>query len=222
MVYARNYGVEITIDEAVPLCKLWKDTFPETYEYLESPGPELDENAPRILPSDSEEVKRFKNIFRYKCVTLTGRVRARCSFTQACNTGFQALSSDCTKLSTWNMYKAGYNLLNVIHDETITLLPLDEYTTDRAAHIEKIMVQSMQTITPDVKVKAEPALMYRWQKSAEPYFADGILLPWELVPKDKKGKAVAWDTLPGGARQAIKDRLLYLRDEAARLRASCA
>lgn len=218
MAYARGYNVEITVDEARPLCTLWKNTFPETYEYLENPGPELDENAPPILPTDTPEERRRKEIFKYKSVTLTGRVRARCSYTQASNSSFQSLAADCTKTAMWNMYKAGYIMTNVIHDETISLLPLDPYMTARAAHIEQIMVQSMQQITPDVKVKAEPALMYRWQKSAEPYFADDTLLPWELVPKDNKGKAVKWNTLPDGERRVIKDRLLFLYDEAEKLR----
>ena len=115
VIYARNYGVEITVDKATPLCKLWKDTFPETYEYLQKPGPEIDETAPPIVPGMSPEEIRRAEIFKYKCVTLTGRLRARCSFTQACNTGFQGLSSDCSKLAMWNLTKAGYRMVNMIH-----------------------------------------------------------------------------------------------------------
>lgn len=87
VAYARNYGVEITLDEAIPLCNLWKDTFPETREYLDNPGPDLDEFAPPVLPTDTEEQAKLKEIFRFSCTTLTGRRRARCSITQACNTG---------------------------------------------------------------------------------------------------------------------------------------
>jgi len=186
--YARNYGVELTVDEARPLCTLWKDTFPETRLYLENPGPELDETAPRPLPNDDPKTRKLKDIYRYKCVTLTGRKRARCSYTQATNSGFQGLSSDCTKLALWNIYKAGYIISNEIHDESITLLPYDPLTTARAAHIQELMVNSMRQLTPDVKVKAEPALMFRWAKSAEPYFFKGNLIPWEIVPKKKEIK----------------------------------
>ena len=222
IIYAKNYGVDITIDEAYPLVKLWKDTFPETYEYLEEPGPELDETAPAVLPTDSEREKQLKEIYRYKCVTLTGRKRARCSYTQACNSGFQSLSADCTKSAMWNLYKAGYKMVDMIHDETISLLPFDRMTTARAAHIEHIMVESMQKLTPDVKVKAEPALMFRWAKSAEPYFADGILVPWEMVPKHlnkkKKLEATPWEDLPSERQRWFMDQLdiLYDKAEAAR------
>lgn len=221
VAYAKNYGVDLTADEAYPLCKLWKDTFPETYEYLEDPGPELDEFAPTVLPTDTEEQAKLKEIFRYKCVTLTGRRRARCSYTQACNTSFQGLSSDCSKSAGWNLFKAGYKLSNFIHDEYISLLPFDRYTTERAKHIETIMVESMRTLTPDVKVKAEPALMFRWAKSAEPYFADGILIPWEIVPKHlEKGdmKPTPWEDIPSTKQREYMDNLERLYDMAERAR----
>ena len=76
----------------------------------------------------------------------------------------------------------------------------------------------MKLLTPDVKVKAEPALMYRWAKSAEMYYAGDILLPWELVPKNKKGKAVDWEEVPVTQQTKIIDRLNYLCDEAERIR----
>ena len=221
VIYATNYGVNITVDEATPLCRLWKDTFPETYEYLEDPGPEFDECAPAVLPEDSWQEREIKENHRYKCVTLTGRKRARCTYTQACNTAFQGLSSDCTKSAMWNMYKAGYMMVNMIHDETITLLPFDRLTTARAKHIEHLMVESMRKLTPDVKVKAEPALMFRWAKSAEPYFAGDVLLPWEIVPKHmEKDNLVPtpWEDLSSEKQHWFMDRLevLYDKAEAAR------
>ena len=204
----------MTLDEAVPLCALWKETFPETLEYLKTPGPELDEFAPAPEPDDPKKVREIKERFKYKCVTLTGRRRARCSYTQACNTGFQGLSSDCTKLAMWNLFKAGYVMENMIHDEVITLIPFDRNLTARASHIQTIMVESMRTLTPDVKVKAEPALMFRWAKSAEPYFADGVLLPWEIVPRDKEGHTVEWENLSATDKSRLRDRLETMYDMA--------
>ena len=54
VIYATNYGVNISVDEAIPLCRLWKDTFPETYEYLENPGPELDSLT---IPASVESIE---------------------------------------------------------------------------------------------------------------------------------------------------------------------
>lgn len=166
----------------------------------------------------SPEERRRAEIFKYKSVTLTGRKRGRCSYTQASNTNFQALSSDCTKLAMYNLIKAGYHLSNEIHDETITNLPFDRFTTARAEHIQHIMVESMRSLTPDVNVKAEPALMYRWAKSAEPYYADNILLPWELVPRDREGHVIEWKDMSDNDKTRLLDRLNYLYDEAERVR----
>ena len=43
----------------------------------------------------------------------------------------------------------------------------------------QIMVEQMRTCVPDVKVKAEPALMRRWYKQAEAVYNEGKLVPWE-------------------------------------------
>lgn len=187
-------------------------------EYLKDPGPELDEFAPAPDPGDPKNVQEIRERFKYKCVTLTGRRRARCSYTQACNTGFQGLSADSTKLAMWNLYKAGYVMENVVHDETITLLPFDRNLTARAAHIQSIMVNSMRVLTPDVNVKAEPALMFRWAKSAEPYFADDVLLPWEIVPRDREGHVVEWKDLSAFDKGRLRSRLEDMYDMAERLR----
>ena len=41
------------------------------------------------------------------------------------------------------------------------------------------MVQGMQRFVPDVPVKAEPTLMARWYKEAEPVWgSDGVLELW--------------------------------------------
>ena len=93
--------------------------------------------------------------------------------------------------------------------------------TQRAAHIQTIMVESMRTLTPDVKVKAEPALMFRWAKSAEPYFADGILIPWEIVPKHlEKGdlKPTPWEDIPSDRQRGYMDNLERLYDLAEKAR----
>lgn len=112
-------------------------------------------------------------------------------------------------------------MVDMIHDETISLLPFDRMVTERAKHIEHIMVESMRQITPDVKVKAEPALMFRWAKSAEPYFAGDILLPWEIVPKHLEKDSLVptpWDDIPSVKQRWFMDQLdiLYDRAEAAR------
>lgn len=77
-------------------------------------------------------------------------------------------------------------MVNFIHDEYIFELPDDELLTARAKHIEAIMVTAMRLLTPDVKVGAEAAAMYKWDKKAKTvYDKNNKLVPW--VP-DNKGK----------------------------------
>jgi hypothetical protein len=142
---------------------------------------------------------RFKG--KYEVTTLTGRRRVNCSFCAALNTKFQGFAADISKAAGWELMKAGVHNVLMIHDEYVAVLPFDGYLTERAKFMEKIMVDTMQAFTPDVKCKAEAALMFRWSKAAEPYFdGEGDLLPWEFVPhsKDEKGVLVPvpWDELP--------------------------
>ena len=184
IVYARGYGVKLSVQESAELCALWKNTFPEM-EYHLQPTPMTG--------------ARFKG--KYEVTTLTGRRRVNCSFCAALNTKFQGFAADISKAAGWELMKAGVHNVLMIHDEYVAVLPFDGYLTERAKFMEKIMVDTMQAFTPDVRCKAEAALMFRWSKAAEPYFdGEGDLLPWEFVPqsKDEKGVLVPvpWDELP--------------------------
>jgi hypothetical protein len=41
-----------------------------------------------------------------------------------------------------------------------------------------VMLTAFNRYTPDVPVRAEPALMTAWFKKAEPKFEEGRLVPW--------------------------------------------
>lgn len=92
-------------------------------------------------------------------------------------------------------------------DEMIAELPIDEHLTARAHHIAQLMVEEMRRITPDVLVKAEPAVMYRWSKDAEAWYdGEGDITPWELVPKQQIGRKVVpieWDELSEESRERV-------------------
>jgi DNA polymerase I-like protein with 3'-5' exonuclease and polymerase domains len=68
-----------------------------------------------------------------------------------------------------------------VHDEIIAEVPEDR--AHEAAHrIAEVMVETMNLYTPDVPARAEPALMRRWYKAADPVYVDGRLVPWEPSP----------------------------------------
>jgi len=77
----------------------------------------------------------------------------------------------------------GCRLYIFAHDETIIDIPR-EFSNERrheAAYRQRdVMLEAMRKVVPDVKVKAEPALMNYWYKDAEAVFdSNKLLTPWE-------------------------------------------
>lgn len=120
---------------------------------------------------------------------ISERVRAHIGYSELCNTFFSGLAADAGKAALLPVSQACYcdavspaygsRPVLYIHDELIAEVP--EATAHGAAlHIRDTMVEVFNKYTPDVPVRAEPALMRRWYKQAEPvYNAEGELIPWE-------------------------------------------
>ena len=65
-----------------------------------------------------------------------------------------------------------------IHDEFLVEVP--EHTAHECAlAVQQIMEDAGRKWCPDVPVRAEPALMRRWSKGAEPKWSNGRLIAWE-------------------------------------------
>ena len=88
------------------------------------------------------------------------------------------MSSDGASKMLYECYLRKLRVVNFIHDEIISEL------TIKPAHlllaeihsIEKMMVDTMSEILPDVKIAVESGLMNRWYKEAEGLLdADGDL-----------------------------------------------
>ena len=104
------------------------------------------------------------------------RTRGGLSAPAAANTLFQGLAADGAKAALVNLTREMYldkasplfgsRLMLFAHDETIIEIP--EEKADAAARRQaEVMIAAMRRYTPDVKIIAEPALMRRWDKSAE-------------------------------------------------------
>jgi len=125
---------------------------------------------------------------------VSGRIRGGLSGPQAANTFFQGLAADGAKRALIALTKEMYldrssplfesRVVVFAHDEIILEIP--EEKADAAARRQaEVMVQEMANLCPDVRISAEPALMRRWYKDAEPVFdSGGKLIPWE--PKEKE------------------------------------
>lgn len=118
----------------------------------------------------------------------SNRVRGGCGYTQWLNNPFQGAGGDGMKAAMWRIQEAAYTdrrsplwgsrvFLNV-HDELLTEHPWDR-RHDAAFEVARIMVSTMDEITPDVKNEVKPALMRRLFKSAsDVYDRNGALKPY--------------------------------------------
>lgn len=132
------------------------------------------------------------------------RVRGDCGYTQYLNTPFQGAGGDGCKAAMWRIAETEYGnprsplwgsrtCLNV-HDELFFEFLWDR-RHDAAFLAAKIMVETMDQITPDAKNEVVPALMRRMFKSAsDVYDRAGVLRPW--WPPDANQ---VWDWAPDRA-----------------------
>lgn len=99
--------------------------------------------------------------------TVTGRLRARASYTARHNAVFQGLAADGAKIALWNLWRAGFRIANFIHDQVLVEVPADADLKSVAGQVKQIMVESMAQVVPDVQVRVESAYRSRWSKAKE-------------------------------------------------------
>jgi len=170
--YAKaQYGVIFTEAEAKGHIEKWKSLWPEQDKYFR-----FIRNC--VGPAQSGAIVQLRS----------WRRRGGCGFTDGSNTLFQGLAADLAKEAGYEVSKACYldtssplygsRIVNFIHDEIILEIPEDRMH-EAALESQRIMEAVGRKWCPNVPPKAEPALMRRWYKGAEPTFANGRLIPWE-------------------------------------------
>ncbi len=98
-------------------------------------------------------------------VTLTGRVRARCSFTMTRNTPFQGLAADGAKLALFDLLRTGYRIVAFVHDEILVEVPEDGDVATAGEDLCRIMIEQMRRVVPDVPIEVgDPTVMRRWSE----------------------------------------------------------
>ena len=86
--------------------------------------------------------------------TLTGRKRGNTKFCAEKNTPFQGLAADGAKLSLYELDKKGFKIVGFVHDEIIT--EVDKEDAEELLVIqEKIMIDNMKKVVPDIKIGVE-------------------------------------------------------------------
>lgn len=173
-----TYGVKVTLREAERLRDLWFATYPEMRRYF----------------AFINRSKDRRSRGRYYYEGPTGMIRRGCSFTAASNgAGLQTPSAFGAKTGVWDVVRAqfdpslgssllGTRSLNFVHDELIAELPIPT-AHEQALEISSLMVDAMTRSFPGIRMEAEPALMERWYKDAEPVYDEtGRLIPWRPDP----------------------------------------
>lgn len=120
---------------------------------------------------------------------ISNRVRGMCSYTAACNSGFQGLVADAAKAALLPLVRAGYvdrgsafygsYPVLFIHDEVVAEVP-EARAHEAAYEMRDLMLQATRPYFPDVPMTASPALMYRIYKDAQTqHDANGRLTVWQ-------------------------------------------
>lgn len=138
--YCAGYGVPMTLEQAEELKRAYAKTYPEISEHFWRVPNGVDRN-----------------------VTLTGRVRANCTYTAYLNTKFQGLCADGAKLALYNVAKAGYKIVAFIHDQIMIESDIEDAEKDMDK-VQQIMIESMKEVIPDVKISTEGQILERWCK----------------------------------------------------------
>ena len=109
---------------------------------LESVGDELPKRHRESLrcrrPSPGLQRTVAAHFGRAGVFTLSGRLRANAGYTARHNTIFQGLASDGAKLALWRVWRAGYRVVNFVHDQLLVEVPLGE---DLKAHAERLRAE---------------------------------------------------------------------------------
>lgn len=144
--YAKHtYGIDdLDLRTAKNFKAQWLEAFPEMNRHLSSDG-----HAYRAKATTS---------------TITGRMRAGCTFTQAKNFPFQGLAADGAKISLFNLVVAGFRVLNYVHDEFVIEIPDDDSIEGQRFQAEQIMIQGMRQVCPDVQIRIESEVCDYWKK----------------------------------------------------------
>jgi hypothetical protein len=211
----KQYGIKLGAetedpDERVPwekalraakeLRDAWFATWPEARKYFNYISDRFDNEG--YGPEGNRRIALMQPV--------SYRVRGGLWYSQAANTGFQALIADIKKDAFWQISREMYavpdsplygsrNLID-LHDELFSEVLIER--AHEAAHRQaQIQIEVASKWAPDVRWGCEPAITTRWYKAAEAvYMANG-----RFVGKDAPGaRLVPWTPETPGLIKAQK------------------
>ena len=165
------------------LLKTIRDEPPQTNANVPYAAADIDffwsrvQSQPQLFPQKLQEPIRNRRaskrlysaarnlVGRRGVFTLTGRLRAAAAYCARHNTIFQGLAADGAKLALWQLYRAGYRIVNFVHDEAVIEVPAGPEADEHASRIRQIMIDAMKEVVPDIAVDVEIAVSDRWSKT---------------------------------------------------------
>jgi len=102
-------------------------------------------------------------------VTITGRFRQTGSFTEKRNSIFQGSSADLMKQAMWLIWRAGYKIVNVVHDEVLIEIPIsneNNYTNEYNI-LCQLMKNGANNIVQTTKLDVDGSICDSWSKSSK-------------------------------------------------------
>ncbi len=140
-----QYGVDLSVEKAKELRKVFFKEYPEIQRYLHQ---------------HSYAHKKDNGKFYYE---TNGRFRNNCTYSAFCNgKAMQSLAADGAKLAIWECFKEDMPMVAFIHDEII--FEFDEGDEDSIHKAMDIMLDAMKQVLPDVRLTVEAQVMDKWTK----------------------------------------------------------
>lgn len=207
-INCRKQGADLTLEEVEKLKADWFKMFPEMQMYVipefyqdvdaaefETKKKKKKKKVKEDTDDEDSENLTYKQVLEraaeartvktYVARNVAGLIKVKCSKQKALNFPFQSLAALISKRALWLVYldsiKRGYKIVNFIHDEIIVEVP-EERLNEVAESVVSLMIQASKELIPEMNMKAEPAAMRRWTKSAEAEYDEaGNLIPWDDV-----------------------------------------
>jgi DNA polymerase I-like protein with 3'-5' exonuclease and polymerase domains len=163
------------LKEPVPTTRQGRDYTTEEvgyfWERLQPLAAQLDPQARDDLlnrrPGQSLTFAIQKLINRVGVFTITGRLRARATYTARRNTIFQGNASDGAKLALYRLWRAGFTIVAFIHDEVVIEVDANADLAALKQQIDAILIGAMREVCPDMEIQVEGVFRRRWGKNKE-------------------------------------------------------
>lgn len=97
-------------------------------------------------------------------MTLSGRVRGKCNFSETRNQAFQAAAADGAILCIWQLLRQGFDVRMFVHDEAVVQIKDDHLRNENVQRIEQIMTETMSQHLGGIRIKVDSCVSKSWSE----------------------------------------------------------